>query len=357
MKQVPVRDWQFLRAPEYLEAHVTVSRGISDKLSDSALAKRIAAAYTKASETEVGQNFWTDEFAKIKWDIHEVLVGSRIEALTRMLFAPHTNDLLYGFENLSARLPSDDSALQNLATKTLDALIAFAEAIAAVRTDNPEDYSDPNYNPRRRADETIKAIEARLDIRLEFPNIYEWEPGLETKRGVASYRAVLSAYQGMRTAQIVQNRPVLEIGGGLGRAAYYASMFGIEDYTIIDIPMMGVAQAYFSGKTLGPDAISLYGEQQKSKIKLLPPSELFAANRQYALVVNVDSFPEIADDMGAQYMGHLSKHADLLLSINHETRSPRTVRQIAFAAGGKSIFRQPFWLRRGYVEELFSFEK
>jgi hypothetical protein len=64
---------------------------------------------------------------------------------------------------------------------------------------------------------------------------------------------------------------LLEIGGGLGRTAYYAWQFGLRDYTLIDIPITAVAQANFLGRVLGERAIQLYGETGQCGIRILPP--------------------------------------------------------------------------------------
>ena len=152
------------------------------------------------------------------------------------------------------------------------------------------------------------------------PNPYPNEVGLKTSRGVASYRAVQALYQAYRVAELVRDRPnarVIEIGGGLGRTAFYAHQFGLRDYTLIDLPMTNVAQAYFLGRVLGADAICLCGENRPG-IRIQPPAVFLDAADRYDLVVNVDALPEMAADTATAYCQAIKARADIFLSINHE---------------------------------------
>ncbi len=55
---------------------------------------------------------------------------------------------------------------------------------------------------------------------------------------------------------------VIELGGGLGKTAFYALKFGIPSYTLVDIPMTLVAQANFLGRQFDPNTISLANEPE-----------------------------------------------------------------------------------------------
>jgi EAL domain-containing protein (putative c-di-GMP-specific phosphodiesterase class I) len=145
---------------------------------------------------------------------------------------------------------------------------------------------------------------------------------------------------------------VLEIGAGLGRTAFYARQFGIHDYTIIDLPLTGVAQANFIGRTLGADAICLFGETRPG-IRILPPSAFIDASDRYDLVINVDSLTELAPETARAYCEQIKARANLFVSINHE-RNPFTVRAICNEVGLTGTSRTPYWMRRGYGDELFT---
>jgi hypothetical protein len=72
------------------------------------------------------------------------------------------------------------------------------------------------------------------------------------------------------------------------------------------------------------------------------------------LVVNFDSFPEMETNTVIDYMNHSKLLSSKLLSINHETLSERTTHDIARnTCGFSTIWRYPYWVRNGYVEELY----
>jgi hypothetical protein len=72
----------------------------------------------------------------------------------------------------------------------------------------------------------------------------------------------------------------------------------------------------------------------------------------YDLVINVDSLTEMARDTARAYVGALRERAAIFLSINHEYNA-FTVRDILAESGLNATTRMPYWLRRGYVDEVF----
>jgi hypothetical protein len=69
---------------------------------------------------------------------------------------------------------------------------------------------------------------------------------------------------------------------------------GIRDYTIIDFPLTNVAQAYFLGRTLGEDAVSLHGEAPTTTgVRIVPAHALPNFQEQFDLILNVDSMTEL----------------------------------------------------------------
>ena len=144
---------------------------------------------------------------------------------------------------------------------------------------------------------------------------------------------------------------IVEIGAGLGRTAYYAWQLDIRDYTIIDIPMSGVAQAYFLGRTLGEKAIRLFGEEEGPGIRILPPAAFLAAADRYDLVVNVNSLTEMARETAVSYVDQIERRADLFWSVNHEANA-FCVRELFSPSAAAHVTRTPYWLRPGYVDEV-----
>ena len=141
-------------------------------------------------------------------------------------------------------------------------LLLLSEVLGARRLWNPE---APQLTAALPDVETMMLqLDQAVGFRIDFPNPFPDEIGLVTSRGIASRRAVQALYQAARIASLIKENAarIAEIGAGPGRTAYYATKFGITDYTIIDLPMSNVAQANFLGRTLGPDMISLFGENR-----------------------------------------------------------------------------------------------
>jgi hypothetical protein len=264
-----------------------------------------------------------------------------------MLRDPGQTDLFYGFDNLARSLsPGGDHG-----TAIYLDLILLSEAIGARALWNPESMDLVRWPE---VEELLEVLDAAIGFRITFPNPFPGEIGLATSRGVASYRAVQAIYQAWRIARLLGERPnarALEIGAGMGRTAFYARQLGILDYTIIDLALSAVAQANFIGRTLGADAICLFGETRPG-IRILPPRVFMDASDRYDLVVNVDSLTELAPETARAYCEQIKARADLFLSINHE-HNPFTVRAICKEAGLIASSRTPYWMRRGYVDELF----
>ena len=146
----------------------------------------------------------------------------------------------------------------------------------------------------------------------------------------------------------------LEIGAGLGRTAFYAHQLGLRDYTILDIPLTNAAQGYFLGRALGPDQISLDGEDADAPVKVVPPERLSDLPGSYDLVLNVDSLTELDDPSARRYYAFARARSRRMLSINHEFNA-LTVRALYVEDARAISSRHPYWMRRGYVEELVEF--
>jgi hypothetical protein len=114
-----------------------------------------------------------------------------------------------------------------------DCLARLAEAVGTVRLEHPE---APHTGKIHDVEELLIGLDSVWNFRVQFPNLFSGEIGLHTERGVASFRAIQALYQAWRIFQMVGKRPsakVLEIGAGLGRTAYFARQFGVENYTIM----------------------------------------------------------------------------------------------------------------------------
>jgi len=316
---------------------------------DYDLVVRIIAAYRKAIETPIGAGaMWDGPLFEMKLDVHHALVSGDVDLVQRLLRDPRETDLFFGFDELSKTLIPLPINTQSMAARLSGMLRNLCEAVGVVRIKNPEAAPSP--------DPSIEGLLSSLDdafaFRVEFPNPFEGQRGIATSRGVASDRAIQGLYQAARAVSLAGFQAnMLEIGAGLGLTAYYARMFGVEDYTIIDLPMTSVAHGYFLGRALGPEAICLYGEDRLG-IRIWPPDSFLGGAERYELVVNVDSLTEMSREVATSYCAMAKSRADTFLSINHEANT-FTSREIFSGLGLTAESRTPYWLRLGYADEVF----
>lgn len=343
------------------ELNVLVCRTTPVEVDDKVLVERVVKAYQLASKQHLGNSMWQMFFDQYHKKIHEVFQSGQLDQATYVLRNPGANDLFSGIDYLrKADLPKFDSYefSMNETLTSFDRLIRLGEAIGAIKLDNPvpPKYWDAQF--------VIDKLEKFLGFTLNFPNPYSDEVGVWTSRGVVSYRAPQALYQAWLIKNLVKDIPnpkILEIGAGLGRTAYYARMFGIEDYTIIDIPMTATASSYFLGRTLGEEQILLLGESCENpdkRIKILTPDSFIGQfDETYDLIINVDSLTEMDFSVAKAYVNTIEKTTSIFVSINHEV-NPFTAREILIKSQFlKECTRNNYWMRSGYCEEIFKFNK
>jgi hypothetical protein len=325
-------------------------------IDDADLVHRIISAFRKANETPLGSSdsIWIDpgQIAGIRKAEYQTMMKGSHADITKMLRNPLQTHLFYGFDDLVASRSHDPSWQEWMRQWDYDCLVRLAEAVGTVRLENPE--AGPRDTKIRDVEDLLNGLDGAFGFKIQFPNVYPEEVGVVTARGVASFRAIQALFQAWRIFEIVGKRPsanVLEIGAGLGRTAYFARQFGIENYTIIDIPLTGVAQAYFLGRVVGADALRLFGEASGGPLAILPPARFFETEDRYDLIVNVDSMTEMAASTAQAYWRAISMRTPVFLSINHEFQR-FTVRDVISSTPGLEVRRTPYWLRRGYVEEV-----
>ncbi len=337
-------------------------------VNDKKLVGRIIRSYQKAQELYIEESgeTWGGWLWNAKQDVHAAFIEGDLNRVSELLRKPIRSNLLMGYEELYR-----DNALDysNFRTSNgyyrllYDCLFGLAVITDAVRIQNPErveSLADEYAKEIIDVDTLLKLISEKIEFEISFPNPFPQEIGIKTGRGIASYRAIQAVYQAYRIVELVGNRAnarVLEIGAGLGRTAYYASQMGVKNYTIVDLPITNVAQAYFLGRTLGDDHIRIEGEvgnvhNHEDSINIMPPYYLDNnPSDHYDLVINADSLTEMDDSYQEYYSDYIKKHCDCFLSINHEANK-HTVNEIINHCNRT---RTLYPLRRGYVEEVYYF--
>ncbi len=327
-------DTRLFHSESLLDASPAAATGIANKsVEDKELINRIIAAYQRVNQADLGKSMWKFFFTTYHQPIHQALIDGNEKTVTKILRNPEISYLFYGFDWLCKSYQNafrNKKARKAYAKACLDGLVRFAESVGAVSMDNPESKLES-----RSLWKTEKVL-AELDkvcMPFSMPNPFTNEHGVGSSRGVISYRVPQALYQAWRIKQLldgIQNPRVLEVGAGLGRTAFYVFELGIKDYTIVDLPITTVAQAYFLGRTLGEENIHLDGEQfddGPNRVKIIAPETFLAESKTYDLILNVDSLTEMDFRVAQAYWEKIKVSTNIFLSINHEA-NPFRVRDL-----------------------------
>jgi hypothetical protein len=357
-----------LRTPSYLP---NVNHRIGKKLpeidvpyvplqrskSDVQIAERILKSFTKAR---------ADEHKKITGDIWDRIQEKHADFYAichnPVQVADYLNDMNQRAITLgissSTRgefcvMHKNEAVRQGWGVFTKDMLVCLAEAIGAL----PYNLTGDNLYVSEKV--ILDAIEKKMGISIQSSNIEGGLYKLKVGEHLFVHRDFWSLYIAWRAVQLVGSSGVVaEIGGGMGKVAFFARQFGLRNYSIYDLPIINVVQAWYLIKS-GLE-VTLYGEEGRSGIAVLPYWEF--EKDSFDLTINVDSFPEMDESIIAEYLAAIKKNTKkYLLSINQEEtrvygegRKHIVVQDIVAKVGGfKRAYRLPFWFLRNYVEELY----
>jgi hypothetical protein len=315
-----------------------------------------------------------DPITSMNRPIHDSLLSDD-ESLKRMLMDPVKTNLFYGVDNLAVGVLGEDpyvhqtSEHQTFIYKSLEKL---ATQIGLEKLSNPEYQGDSpkNYpwgggfsgrNSLKIVENFLDEIDHELDVNLRFQNPFNGEIGLSTSRGIVSTRSVSAVYYAWRIKQwesLTQSKEVIEIGPGMGRVLKltYEMQYGV---TGVDLPLGLIGSALFLASTLGEDLIQLHGEKNSDspKIKLVPADKFDGKDKKYGIALNTDSLTEMSYGVAHDYLEKLEKCCEIFISINHESNS-YTVADVANQFPNfKKLYRAPFLLREGYLEEVYILPK
>lgn len=335
-------------------------------LSDEFLG-RVQRSYLLSIDqhTVSADSMWT-QFAAYNRPVHAALLADDRDTLRGIFSNPGSSDLFIGVDNLAVTLAAGISqGAASLIDHTRQCVLLLAEAIGIRRwlpagSEHHKSYYPVGYELSPGVDTVLDELSAALGFDIQFPNPFVGEVGVCTSRGVASYRAIQALYQCHRLRQEIKGikcQRVIEIGPGMGRTAFYARAAGISDYTTVDLPLGVVSQACFLGAVIGSEAIWMIGDPPglaSGRIRMLPNDPKYFENERFGVALNVDSMTEMGAESSAKYALWLATHADLFLSINHEANEPVIADLARRFFPGAAARRYPYWMRFGYIEEIFS---
>jgi hypothetical protein len=333
-----------------------------------AVAERLLAAYQKAIAAEPhsamrrsGEDMWSQLLRSELPDLFDAIANQDPANLADFLMNFGGEYVWFGgvttcIDGYNKNLDPDQIALTYL-----DKLFCLAEALGVIELENPEagPWGECLHS---NIDALLQKIEEHLRISITPPLGVIHTDGLKTNKGVFHYRHINSLYAATRVQKLnVDLAPICEIGGGLGITALYARRLGVQDYTLLDLPISCLLAGHYLLNTLSPDEVSLFGEPlRKGTIKVLPYwAHTQLEDDEFALTINQDSLTEIADNLVMAFLSEIGRTTkNYFLSINHEYHAGKVVKDFVRKSGGfREIYRSRYWIREGYVEELFQIEK
>lgn len=322
---------------------------------DAAIARRLIAAWrhaAAAAPAAAEEGMWaarTTGFSAFHAALREGDAAG-LAALLAPLFQSH---LAHGIAMGRTTATLARHAPEIFSAGWCDRLLRLAEALGVepVRCAEQGDFSRPLERIGRFA-----RIESALGFSLVFPDVGA-PYGVRVGSSILPEHAFSHAYAAWRIRGLKPGPNLAEIGGGFGGLAWFLRDAGLL-YTILDLPFTNVLQGWFLLKAGLP--VSLAGEPEAA-FRVLPWWEIHRDAR-YDLVINQDSIPEMPPEAAAMYVARIRRIAPLFYSVNQEAAAANTeaFRQgvvpdlVARDGGYRRLSRNLFWLRDGYVEEVYA---
>ena len=342
-----------------------------DESDNTQICQRLIVAYNKAisDRDESGDGVWEG----LSSSCHTELLGHLKSGdckelgliLSQMFVNPVTTGLMLGKGSFITTRKNP----YFVALDWHDKAISLGQAMGVVPMQNPEQGIYGNILHLDSLDIFHRSID-RLGCHPLPPQVGAMF-GVRTAEGVVPVNYLLHLYTAQRLSTISNQKTdcYLEIGGGVGLLAYIVASMGAKQYSIIDLPLVNVLQGYVLLKSDLAKSVQLFGEDDldlESVIKILPTSIIGELpTKSFDIIINQDSLPEMAKGTMNGYLEaiqRLSKQNGLFLSINQEAQAPSGAGSeqgwvhdaCRGEKGMKILYRVPYWLRKGYVEELYS---
>lgn len=332
---------------------------------DRVLARRIIAFYERATRDSNGalarrSPMWDRSLAEFQGPLVVALGEGDEDALVQLLVRFLRNQIVRGID------PGDSYSGRNWrvhSLKLLDSLVSLAEQLGVVPTESGQGKAGSalvsGLGP------LVAGIEERIGIAIGVPDV-GGPYGLRAGDELITMNSPEYVHVAWRLSQAAQRHcsgaiKVLEIGAGFGATAlYFLRLADVARYTMVDLPEIAALQAYYLGRCLGADTISLFGEDGSGKIRIIPPHALDEVEST-SIVFNQDSLPEIPADAATGYLQWIRDHVTgIFFSYNHETLlaggqfAVTSVPELVAGAGGmERVSRDLSWSRPGYVEEVY----
>lgn len=266
--------------------------------------------------------------------------------LSMMFTKPLTFGLAQGEYFYKKLTANEDDIQTNTAFAVYDKFLCLLEALGIVGAFSPEQYlSNPDWLKHYSVDmdRYLDEIENMLGCQIQAPKYQGGHFCLQTERhGYFSDRDIMALGVAIRIQESYwksKDISICDVGSGLGYLPFYLKQLGFTNITHVDIPTITVAAKYFM-KINDPDF----------DLKYISPKEF---DGKYDLVINFDGLTTYNRDDADEYASKISKNCKHFLSINREIDEFK----VSDIMNMNRITRNPFWYRRGYIEEDYVVRK
>jgi hypothetical protein len=347
---------------------------------DEAIATRLIASYKACKEEEaahpaIGADVWS-AIRALQAGFFTVLESGDPKTLAAYLCNMARHDATIGITQGDGEFRWITTSPEYADFRALlikDKLVSFAEAAGAIGCECPE-QGPWGTHLHAEIDVLLHALEECVGISLVPPEVDGGLFKLPAGGGLLHDRDLHAQFAAWSMREIAgSNAPICEIGGGVGRAAYWAQRFGLGPYTIFDLPHVNVLQGYYLLKSLPMDQVRLFGENLSSpKVTVWPYFETHrVTSGTVDIVLNQDALPEIHRNAALDYVAWTRRISPgWFYSINQEAAGAYTqsfwepaeendpkqniVGALVREVGGfRRVMRAPYWLRKGYTAELY----
>ena len=319
--------------------------GKAPELTDVNLMKRLCDYYEERVKTDskiVGSYEW-DGIIASHTEFVEILKSKDTDRLHEYLSNMFSKPLCQGTaqgQNFFETLRRDiDEIQKNTGFAIYDKFLSVMEANAVIPAFSPEEYQKKQdflkfytISP----DDYLDMLERSFDCDLKAPEFQGSHFGIKTERhGLYSDRDVMALGIAIRIKETYWNRSdirIADLGGGVGHLTYWLNKLGFTNITYVDVPTVTISAMYF----LETNGI-------RNTIFVSPDD----FDGDYDLVINVDGLTQYSKEAAESYSSRIEAKAKHFLSINREFDEFR----VSDVCKMRRISRNPFWLRRGYIEE------
>lgn len=320
--------------PETACPSVPVPEGAAQRLLDFLMTQDLPASLNSMAE-----NIWKPLTLDYQSGLSSAFASKNIQVIESFLANLYRGQTVSGFD-----VPNDAT------TPFADHLIRAASALGVIHAYAPLQPNDSTYD----TEGLLLAMEYVLRARITYPGGGSMRGALVNGRFIPHKLIeavpIVVAIQRLR----FQPRIIMEIGAGAGTIGYLLRQVIDCEYHTVDLPLVSVVHAFLLMSSVGN--VWLHGElEAKSSVYV---HGLNRPQIQCDLIINKDSLPEFPKSNAIEFLDYIEESLrprGYFLSINHESHIGGQTRvfDLAAASGLSLIHRSPYWMRDGYVEELW----